>query len=92
VQVQRRQEYWFPYLTKTKEAPKKTQACKNTNNGNDPLDEEGTDEGVDDDGDQADAYEQLRAERDKDRPVSKAIFSKMVVLVAAKSMETAHFC
>jgi len=54
-----------PILNEDERSAKEDSGCKNTTNSNDPLDAEDTDEGVDDDGDQADAYEQLRAERDK---------------------------
>jgi hypothetical protein len=57
---------------RTKEAPKKTQACKNTTNSNDPLNAEDTGDANDDE-DEADAYEQLRVERENDRPVSDAV-------------------
>ena len=64
-------------ITKTKEVPKKTQAHKNTTNSN----VEDTDEGIDDDSDQADAHEWLGVEQDKNHPVSEAIFSNSIKIV-----------
>jgi len=54
---------------KSKEAPKKNRPRKKVRVDSDDADPDSLGENNEDGGDQADAYEKLRLEREKDRPV-----------------------